>query len=173
MHFLIQGHYNTTPARDNIVQDDPWNLELIDTTAELVVRSLVALRDLNMMSVDVLQSMPIRPSEFPEDNIFYPIYSSVRNIIKEETILPTYKGDFVSASNAMLSRSSDLRELLSDQVLADLYENSSDFTWLSDEISENRTPDLRKYLMEEIGIEEITPEKFAGKINHEVFGKSF
>ena len=65
----------------------------------------------------------------------------------------------------MLSRSSDLRELLTDQVLADLYENSSDFTWLSDEISENRTPELRKYLMEEIGIEEITPEKFAGRLN--------
>ena len=80
LHFLIQGHYNTTPARDNIVQDDPWNLQLIDTTAELVARSLVALRDLNMMSVDVLQSMPIRPSEFPEGTFFTPFIAVLEKL---------------------------------------------------------------------------------------------
>ena len=42
--FLIQGPYRTTPARDSIVQDDPFNTALVEETGELVVEALRWLR---------------------------------------------------------------------------------------------------------------------------------
>ncbi|HKZ42251.1 MAG TPA: hypothetical protein VJ044_14910, partial [Candidatus Hodarchaeales archaeon] len=164
LRFLIQGHYNTTPARDNISQDDRWNLKLIQETANLTAQALLNLRDNGLLDVRLLEILPIRSQEFPSSSLFHPIYSKVATALRAQPLLPTYDGGFVSARKAKLSRGSDLRLLISDQVLPDLFGSSQNFSWLSDEITEIRTPDLRKYLMEELGIEEIDGEKFANKI---------
>lgn len=164
LRFLIQGHYNTTPARDNISQDDRWNLKLIKETANLIAQALLSLRDNGLLDIRLLDILPIRSQEFPSGSLFHPIYSKVASALRTQPLLPTCDGGFVSAHKAKLSRGSDLRLLISDQVLPDLFGSSQNFSWLSDEITEIRTPDLRKYLMEELKIEEIDGEKFAKKI---------
>lgn len=49
--FLIQGPYRTTPSRDNIPKDDPWNQKLVAITAAFLVRSLEQLRELGLLNV--------------------------------------------------------------------------------------------------------------------------
>jgi hypothetical protein len=60
--FLIQGPYRTTLARDNIPSDDKWNQKLINETAELVFTSLQQLKDMDLLTVSLLETLPIRSS---------------------------------------------------------------------------------------------------------------
>lgn len=169
LRFLIQGHYNTTPSRDNILINDLWNESLIHETAQLVVDALIQFRDEGKVNLSLLQTMPIHSGEFPEGSLFRPIYDAVRMAFQDIPLLPAFNGTYISAQNAKLCRSSELRQLLTPDVLPDLFGEESKFTWLSDEITIDRAPELRKYLMEELRVEEIDPEKFAGKVGASFF----
>ncbi len=147
--FLIQGPYRTTPARDNIPSNDSWNQQLVEETATLVVDALTYLKDMRLLTVSVLEAMPIRLSDFPTDGMFRPIYDAVRKALQEQSLLPGYERDshFVSAKDAKLARSTDLMGLFYPQQLGPLFEHGDHLYWLTAEISENRTPELFRYVV--------------------------
>ena len=57
--FLIQGPYRTTPSRDNVPGHDEWNRNLVTATSALLTEVLSELRDDGLLTVDVLQALPI------------------------------------------------------------------------------------------------------------------
>jgi hypothetical protein len=164
--FLIQGPYKTTPSRDNIPKDDVWNETLIRETAGLIVDTLFEVKSLGLLSVSFVETLPIKAEDFPDDSMFYPIFESVRKALIEEELLPASDGSFVSADNAKLARGGELRNLLDYDQLVLLFQSRVKIKWLSGEITQDRTPDLRNYLMTELDVEEVTPESFARKIDH-------
>lgn len=164
--FLIQGPYRTTPSRDNIPKDDEWNEFLVRETAEFVGEILPKIKDLGLLSVSFLETLPIRTADFPEDSMFYPIAKSVRNALAEQDLLPCDDGSFVSAKKAKLARGGDLRKLLSQDQLSLLFQSSGTVKWLVGDITQDRTPDLRSYLISALDVEEVTPDGFARKIDH-------
>jgi len=107
--FLIQGPYRTTPARDNIPKEDDWNATLVNETSCLMADVLPQLKNLGLLSVSLLEALPIRAEDFPEDGMFYPIFDAVRNALLTQDLLPADDGSFVSARNATLARGADLR----------------------------------------------------------------
>jgi hypothetical protein len=163
--FLIQGPYRTTPSRDNIPKDDDWNTKLVEETALLLVDALQSLKKMGLLTVALLNALPIRMDDFPEDGMFYPIVEAVRDALLDQELLPTDDGTFVSARNAKLARGAELRKLLTHDQLRELFQSDDDIKWLSGEITQDRTPDLRSYLMSELDVEEITPEGFARRIS--------
>lgn len=163
--FLIQGPYRTTPSRDNIPKDDAWNSTLVKETAYLLTDMLLYLKQLGLLTVSLLEALPIRSDDFPEDSMFYPIVTAVREALMTEDLLPADDGTFVSASNSKLARGADLRSLLNNDQLQLLSQSVNTIKWLTGEITQDRTPDLRSYLMNELHVEEITPDSFARKIN--------
>ena len=174
--FLMQGPYRTTPARDNIPHDNPWNKLLIGETAQLVVDSLHWLKELKLLSVSLLESLPIQIKktyyrhlpERPQRDLFqefYPIFKSVRDALIKEELLPANGGKYVSARNAKLARGAALMRVLNQEQLGALFQSRGEIKWLSNEITEVRTPDLRFYLMQELDVEEIDPEVFARKLS--------
>lgn len=163
--FLIQGPYKTTPARDNIPKDDYWNEILVAETAILVNDTLRSLKDMGLLSVPLLEAMPIRMEEFPEGSMFYPIVDKVREALLKEELLPTDDQSFVSAANAKIARGGELRNLLNQDQLRLLFQVKSVTKWLSADITLDRTPDLRSYLMNELEVEEVTPDGFARKLS--------
>ena len=165
--FLIQGPYRTTPARDNILRGDDWNKKLINETAELVAESLRYLKKMDLLSVSLLEALPIRVEDFPEDSMFYPIFNGVREALMEEPLLPTDDQTFVAASNAKLVRSAALMKILNQEQLGALFQSNGEIKWLSDEITQDRTPDLRSYLMQELDVDEIDPEVFARNLSEQ------
>lgn len=165
LHFLIQGHYHTTPARDNISQDDKWNRDLIEKTAKLAAKSLISLRDKGFVDVGFLENLPIDSNNFPEEGLFSPFYDEIRNALRKNKLLPTNDGKFVRSEKAKLARTSELRNLLSYPDLPNIIESEDKYSWLTDEITEVRTPELRRYLMQKLNVEEINPEGFARNIN--------
>ncbi|OGX36312.1 MAG: hypothetical protein A3D87_07185 [Omnitrophica WOR_2 bacterium RIFCSPHIGHO2_02_FULL_50_17] len=65
--FLVHGPYHTTPARDNIHKNDDWNKNLIEETANLVVEALRNLKTMGLLSVSLLEALPIRVGDFPQE----------------------------------------------------------------------------------------------------------
>lgn len=163
--FLIQGPYRTTPSRDNIPKDDECNKILVRETAEFVGEILPKIKELGLLSVSFLETLPIRTADFPEDSMFYPIAKSVRNALAEQDLLPCDDGSFVSAKKAKLARGGDLRKLLNQDQLSLLFQSSETVKWLVGDITQDRTPDLRSYLISALDVEEVTPDSFARRID--------
>ena len=169
--FLIQGPYRTTPARDNIPENDAFNRKLIEETSELIVESLRQLKEMKLLSVSLLEALPIRTVDFPESSRFYPISSRVRAALLSEELLPADDGTFVSARNTRLGRGAELARLLDQDQLSALSQTDNVVKWLTREITENQTSDLRSYLINQLGVQEITPERFATNISEEFLTK--
>jgi len=161
--FLIQGPYKTTPARDNIPKADDWNETLVDETARLVVDALNKLKDMGLLTISLYEALPIRPDDFPEDGMFYPIFKQVSEALQSNDLLPTDDGSYISAHKALLASAEWLRKLLHDEQLTALYE--AEYKWIHGEIRERgRYGDFWKYIRQELGIEEVTPDSFARKL---------
>ena len=163
--FLIQGPYRTTPSRDNIPPRDSWNRHCVSETAELVLIALRWLRDNNFVDADMLCCLPINASKFGEGLMFTPIFDKVKQALKSENLLPRFDGDYVTSSNAKLSRPAGLRDLFNAKQLTLLFEAQNEVAWVSGDITENRMPQLRQYLMQELGVSEVAPEMLLPKLN--------
>ena len=175
--FLVQGPYNTTPARDNIPGDDPWNASLLEKTSEHVISVLQCLKKMGLLTVPVLETLPIKEEDFPPKSLFRPVYERVAKALQEEALLPALGSRFIRASDAIIGRGKDIRNLLSSDQLRALYKDVpgedgvQNPEWLSELITQERTPDLRHYLMDKLCIEEFTPETFAIKATDSFFSE--
>jgi hypothetical protein len=169
--FLVQGPYRTTPARDNVPDKDPWNQHLAIKTAELVVSALRWLRDREMLDVGVVRCLPLDRAKFPEGSLFAPVFEKVREALIHEPLVPRHGGGHAAAKQARLARTQEMRELLSPAQLTDLLGADEEVAWLSADISQERTPDLREYLMKELGVDEVRPEAILPKLSPQFLEK--
>ena len=162
--FILQGPYVPTPARDNIRQNDPTNNLLAGESAKLVVDSLRWLRERGALTPGVLNTLPLKRSDFPEDTLLRPLFDHVLEAIITQPLLPAHTAEskpqvFVEGSKAVAPSSASLRDLLGDGLLAELAGDQS-FKWLADGLTVKGTSDLSKYLREEVGVREISARDF-------------
>ncbi len=151
--FVMQGPYRTTPSRDNVPEADDWNRHLVEETSHLLVDALRELKELGLLNVSALESLPLDDSS----NRFTPLFNAVRDALRTEQLLPAYNGGYVAAQNAALARGRGLRDLISSAQLTKLYESDEDMLWLSAEITQNRTSQLYQYLIDIFDVGEVTP----------------
>ena len=171
--FLIQGPYQTTPSRDNVPSYVPWNKHLVEETSRLLVQALRWLRDRGDLTTDVLRCLPldwgryrlhVSRVEYGPLPRFAPLFNATKQAISTERLLPSQGSGYVSASRALLGRTEGIRQLFSTSQLAALYGNGREKYWLSGDITQDRTPQIRDYLMNELGVEEIDPESITRKL---------
>ena len=153
MGFIMQGPYRTTPSRDNVPEYDDWNRYLISETSILLTEALKEFRELGMLSISVLECLPL---EVPE-NRYIPLFNEVHKALSSERLLPAHGGGYISGKNAKLARSRELCNLVSPAQLTRLFTARESLHWLSDEITIDRTPQIHKYLTDMLGIGEIAP----------------
>ncbi len=163
--FCVQGPYRTTPSRDNVPHRDDWNRDCVQATATLLVDALKWLRDNRLLDVNVLQCLPLERKKFDEDSMFAPFYAATKRALGSQCLLPRFQGGYLSADTAKLARTQEIRELFDSDQLARLFNVSGGLAWLSDDISENRTPLLRHYLMNDLKFVEVTPEMILQKFD--------
>jgi len=163
--FLVQGPYRTTPSRDNVPAQDSWNRHCVAETAAVLRDALLWLRDNELLNTDALRCLPLDQSKFPDGAMFAPIFQEVKNALSTERLLPGHRSGHVAAKRARLARTQELRELLSSAQLSTLFGAEIQLAWLSGDISQDRTPELRDYLIEELEIEEIRTETIVPKLN--------
>ncbi len=156
--FVVQGPYRTTPSRDNVPQNDRWNRHLIQETAVLLVDALEELRELGLLNISTLQCLPLNAHLFDEKSRFAPLFQAVKEALKTKPLLPAYRGGHIAAQNGKLARTQDLRALISPDQLVNLFPSDDNPVWLSDSITADRTPSLRRYITGELAVDEVAPE---------------
>ncbi|NBV15773.1 MAG: DUF3883 domain-containing protein [Janthinobacterium sp.] len=162
--FLVQGPYRTTPSRDNIPRGDPWNQHLVTETANLLVEAMHWLRDESMLDISALRCLPLDREKFPDGSMFAPLFDAVRDALTEETLLPTFDGRYAPASLAKLARTQELRELFSPEQVSMLF-GSEVTAWLTGDMTQDRAPEIRQYVMRELGVAEVTPVTLVPRLN--------
>lgn len=153
LSFLLNGNFKTTPARDNILENDGHNKALVVLAADLIEKAMEVLKEQGLCNVHLLESLPIQPSNFPIGTMFFPIFERTKRLLKERKFLPATSGNFIDATEAKIARSFDLIDLLPNNA------------WISKEITENKTRELFEYLSGTLGVKVITPETFARYIS--------
>ncbi len=165
--FVIQGPYRTTPARDNVPEHDPWNQGLVRETAALLAGVLRELRDEGLLSVNVLQAMPLDTARFQPGTMFRALFDACRAALAEEELIPVTGGGYGSARELRLARGAGLRELLPPALLGELYGAGQPAAFADESVTEDRTPLLWRYLREEIGVDEVTPDAVVARLTSE------
>ncbi|HUY50029.1 MAG TPA: hypothetical protein VMV92_30680 [Streptosporangiaceae bacterium] len=165
--FLIGGPYRTTPARDNVPEHDPSNQALVRETAALLVDVLRELRADGLLTVEVLQALPLDATRFQPGSMFRPLFDSVRKALAHEELIPVAGGDYGAAGELKLAGGAGLRDLLLPDQLGVLYGAGRPLAFADESITENRTPLLWRYLREEIGIDEVTPQAVVTRLTSE------
>jgi hypothetical protein len=188
--FLIQGPYRTTPARDNVPELDPWNLELVAETAALLADVLRELRDEGLLTAEVLTAMPLDPARFLPGTLLAALFESVRGLLSAEELIPRVGGGYGTARDLRLADDGGLgggglRELLSAGQLGQLFgvqpfDTQCQAGWVDLAEAEDRNPFgqasqsgvdwaavLSRYLREEAGVGEVTPDGFAAALTGE------
>ncbi len=156
--FLIQGPYQTTPARDNIPEHEPWNQGLVDETASLLADVLTELRDEGMLTIDILQALPLDVARFAPGTMLRPLFDAARTALAKGELIPVSAGGYRRADQVRLAGENGLRELLTPDQLGELCGVPGVLAFADGAITENGTPLLWRYLQEQVGIEEVTPE---------------
>jgi Domain of unknown function (DUF3883) len=155
--FVIQGPYRTTPSRDSVPPKDEWNQHLVRETAELLISALHSLRELGLLNADALGTLPLDPATFGEESRLRALFERVRESLASEPLLPKHAGAHLAGKQAKLASNQELRALLDPSQLTSLFGGTKQLAWLSGDITQDRTPALRRYLMREHEIDEITP----------------
>lgn len=166
VHFgvVLQGPYRTTPSRDNIPRNDPWNQHLIAETASLLPFALHRLKEMELLDASTLQALPIHTMRFAEKELFRPLYEATAQALKNEDLLPCHGGGHVPGSKTKIGRTKEVRELFSPVQLGALFGNAEPLFWVTEEVTRDKTPELRQYLMAELGIGESEPDTIASKV---------
>lgn len=165
--FLAQAPYRTTPARDNIPHHDEWNQRLVEETGKLLRTALLDLRDAALLDVEVLSALPLDQTRFQPGSMFRPIYEVVLQTSRTEALIPTTDGDYGAATDVKLARGGGLRDLLSGEQFGQLFGTDKALRWVSEAITENRTPMLWRYLRDELNVEEVTPEGVINRLTED------
>lgn len=156
--FLVQGPYRTTPSRDNIPPADPWNQHLVQETSLLLVEAMRWLRDQKKLGISVLRCLPVDRRKFPPGSRFAPLFDAVKQALKVEALLPCFDGSYIVADQAKLARTQEIRELFSSAQVAELFDLDA-AAWLSGDVTQDKAPEIRQYLMDELKVSEIRPER--------------
>lgn len=162
--FLVQGPYRTTPSRDNVPPSDPWNRHLVRETGDLLVDALRWLAARKQLDLGAIQTLPLDRAKF-SNGLLASLFSKVVEAMNTEPLLPTSDGSYVVAPQALLSRAQDLRELFQPKQLALLLRSGSEPRWLSADITVDRTPEVRRYVMGELNVSEVTPESLLPRLD--------
>lgn len=166
--FLIQGPYRTTPSRDNIPRDDAWNKHLVAETATVLTWALTCLREQKLMSVEALEALVVDLAKYEPGSqaaMFRPIAEAIIESLKTEKLIPGFRGGHLPGAAACIARTEGLRTLVTHSQLAEVTRSKAG--WVTGEITYNRTPALRSFLIDCIGVKEFDGEDFVREVSDE------
>lgn len=153
--FFINAPFQTTAARNDIPLTQ-YNRQLVEALASLIADSLESFKVRGMLDAEFLSLMPICSSRLKSDNLFTPLFEIVKARLMKNPLIPTDGGGHIEAERGLLGRGADLRRLLSSKQLIDLGYGGK--KWLDGRITETYLPEVREYLIQELGVREVRPE---------------
>ena len=143
--FYIHAPFDTTPARDNIVEDSERNQRFVRNICDGIQMAFCWMRDNGYLSLNGLNATyPIY--HYPEDTIFHLIYERAIKIIQSgEKLIPTNKkGVFKGCNEILLPDNMTIVDIFDDEDVQKLFLNHRLF-WIAKEISTDSCQQLRQF----------------------------
>ena len=141
-----------------------WNRHLVRETASLLVETLRWFRDNSLLATDLLRCLPLDRNKFAENSMFAPIFNAVRTALLSEPLLPAHEGEYAAANGMRLARTQGLRALLNPTQLGALFGIDAGLSWVSGDITHDREPELRRYIIGELQVAELTADELLLKL---------
>lgn len=154
LNFVVNGNFQTTPARDNVPPEKEHNKQLINCIQELLKRVVPELKNKGLMNISLMKTLPTDAGRFMSDKMafFKPIYDTTKELFKTEELIPTnIEGIYAKSTELAYARNSELTELYTP------YNKK----WLTTDIThQNKNKDLYDYLTDELNVPMVIPEQF-------------
>ena len=154
LRFLIQGRYQTTPARDHIPPESPWNKWLVQETAYFLPEILEQLKEGGLLEPAFFNVVPLTDDSDQEE--FEPIAKALRKAMKDRSFVPTENGGYAKAESVFYPHAEPLRELFKINWL---HPNSY---WLHPEIRDTEKSRRCFKVMHEAGVKEVGASQILG-----------
>ena len=155
LRFLIQGRYQTTPARDNMPIDNPWNKWLVQETANFLPEVLEQLKAGGLLEPMFFNVLPLEDDGVPAE--FAPITGAVKTVMRDRPFVPTQDGGYAKAENVRYPHAESLRKLVESSWI------DPGSSWLHSQIRETTERFRRCFkVMREAGIREIGLSRMLG-----------
>lgn len=152
LNFIIQAPFLLTDSRERIKnkQTNNWNENLIEKLAQLSADSLFVLKELKIINDEIITIIPYKQYSFKSlDNkdyiSFLPFYSSIKQKLQTQELLPAKGDTFAQKENAYWAVSPDLTELFSNEQLSYLV-GSKNAKWVFSSISRTESTEIRDYI---------------------------
>jgi hypothetical protein len=181
---IVHGPYKTTHTREQVLLSEQINQDIFKETLALYRKSLLVIKKVGQFSLDLLVNLPIGA---PDNSWVYSstgtsfralqseyswykgFYETTKQTLESEPLLPTRSDEHCLPSEAILARGSDLLSLVDNQQLMEIY--GKNLHWLSPDITVDKTPELRNYLMSGLRIREIDFDAFVRDCPNTFFAK--
>ena len=163
LRFIIQARYQTTPARDNIPDYNPWNKWLVQETAHFLPDVLEQLKMSGLLEPPFFNVLPLQDDSVPE--IFEPVVKTLQKTMQDRPFVPTQDGEYAEAKSVFYPHNELLRELFEHICwLHPEIRNTEKFRRGFDAIREAGVKDVRVDSVLN-HLKEQTPDWFANKSN--------
>lgn len=120
------------------IKNSPENTPLIEQLAKLTARTLHAIKDMGLLTGDLLAVLP--NNDDPLADRYKVIRTAIVDEMKSQALVPTYAGGFAPGSRLWQSRAS-IKSLLSDEDLTFVTERQDKPTWVIGATQRNQNQD--------------------------------
>lgn len=172
LNFLVQAPYQLTPDRSNVSADRSTkegkiNRDLARQTTDLLIDSIIELRNEKHLNLSFWRIMPLSKSIFYGYDLFNPFYDAIVQLAKTQDVIPCRNGNYANANHVKLVRGQWLTDLFPDNLLSELINKGIEYFWLSEKITKDGDPKLFEFFHGSNGlkIEQIEPESFGSLFN--------
>jgi hypothetical protein len=171
LKFLVHAPFYTTPARENIqeeddpisIQADHRNEELKVELGKLLATSLTTFKNLKLLSVDLMNVLPIDEDYCERSIIYRELYQAVKTeFLSEKELIPNSNGGFSALKDVMLLGSADLADLVTKKQAIKIFERKF---WVSKKITNDKTKQLRDYIYVDLDAPEYDLTAFVSKLD--------
>ncbi len=141
LNFILHAPFLLTDNREGIKRYEEHNIKMVEFLAQLSADSLLILKELKLITDDILEIIPYK--ELKE--FFAPFYSTIKQKLKSDEILPAKDKTFANKQNAYWADSPDLANLFSNEQLSELVKNKN-AKWVFSTIGRTKNKEITDYI---------------------------
>ena len=159
LNFIVQGPFQTTPNRSEVLRNSPLNAKLVQQVAFLLRQAILDLRDMDLVTADFLNMLPFNTRAFKHLPLMESLVETITKLFKEEKIFPGNEGGYWGKDEVFLARNNQMAILFGEGRLKELINDGRQHVCVSTKIKEFMNFDaLYLFLKKEIGVPVLEPE---------------
>lgn len=145
LNFILHAPFLLTDSREGIHRSKEHNTKMVELLAKLSADSLLVLKNLKLISDNILEIIPYKKIGYGNNNFFGDFYFKIKEKLETEEILPSKNKTFATKKNAYWADSPDLTNLFSNEQLAELVSNQN-AKWVFTTIGRTKDKEITDYI---------------------------